>query len=75
MEYRTLGRTGLKVTVMGIGGGGPSRLGQRGGNSEAESIAIIQQALAAGVNFIDTAEGYQTEEIVAERLRRFRVMG
>ena len=68
MEYRTLGRTGLKVSVMGIGGGGPSRLGQRGGNSEAESIAIIQQALAAGVNFIDTAEGYQTEEIVGRAI-------
>jgi len=67
MEYRTLGRTGLKVSVMGIGAGGPARLGQRDNvNTEAESVDILLEGLDAGVNFIDTAEAYGTEEIVGK---------
>ena len=69
METRILGRTGLKVSVMGLGAGGPSRLGQSGEvRSEAESINLVLQALDAGVNFIDTAEAYRTEEIVGKAL-------
>ena len=68
MEYRTLGRTGLKVSVMGIGAGGPSRLGQRYNTSEADSIAIIREALDNGVNFIDTAEAYGTEDIIGKAI-------
>ncbi len=71
MEFRTLGRTGLKVSVLGLGGGGPSRLGQRGGQDEADSIAVVRQALEAGVNFIDTAEAYGTEEIVGKAIVGF----
>jgi aryl-alcohol dehydrogenase-like predicted oxidoreductase len=54
---------------MGLGAGGPSRLGQRYDRSEADSVAIIRQALDAGVNFIDTAEAYQTESIVGQAIR------
>ncbi len=69
MDYRILGRTGLKVSVMGIGAGGPSRLGQRNDvNTESESVDIVLQALDAGVNFIDTAEVYGTETIVGKAL-------
>lgn len=68
MEYTTLGRTGLRVSVMGLGCGGPSRLGQTSGKSEAESIAIVRRALELGVNFIDTAEAYGTETIVGKAL-------
>ena len=69
MDYRILGRTGLKVSVMGLGGGGPSRLGQRDStNTEAESVALLQQGLDAGINFIDTAEGYHTEDIVGRAI-------
>ena len=65
MEFRTLGRTGLQVSVMGIGAGGPSRLGQRDSiRTEAESVALVLRGLDAGINFIDTAEAYRTEEIV-----------
>ena len=71
MEYRTLGRTGLRVSVMGMGCGGHSRVGQSTGKSEAEQIAIIQQALDAGINFIDTSEGYYTEEVVGQAIRGF----
>ena len=65
MEYRILGRTGLRVSAMGIGAGGPSRLGQRDKiSTEAESVALVLSALDAGVNFIDTAEAYNTEDII-----------
>ncbi len=69
MEYRQLGRTGLMVSVIGLGAGGPSRLGQRDNfNTEAESIALVRQALDAGINFIDTAEAYGTEAIVGQAI-------
>ena len=51
MEYTILGRTGLKVSVMGLGCGGPSRIGQRTGRSIDDSVAIIKQALNSGINF------------------------
>ena len=67
MEYRKLGRTGLNVSVMGVGAGGPSRLGQHDNiRSEAESIAMVLGALDAGINFIDTAEAYGTEDIIGK---------
>ncbi len=69
MEYTILGRTGLKVSVMGLGCGGPSRVGMRTGKTEAESVAIIRQALDAGINFIDTAESYKTEEFVGKAIK------
>ncbi len=65
MNYLTLGRTGLEVSEMGIGAGGPSRLGQRDNmRSRAESVDLLLRAFDAGVNFVDTAEAYDTEDIV-----------
>ena len=69
MDYKTLGRTGLKVSTMGLGSGGSSRVGQRTGKTEAESIAIVRQALNSGINIIDTAEAYHTEEIVGKAIK------
>ena len=69
MEFTTLGRTGLQVSRMGLGCGGHSRLGQATGRSEAESIEVVREALSLGINFIDTAEGYRTEEIVGKAIR------
>ena len=71
MEYTTLGRTGLKVSVMGLGCGGPSRIGQATGNTEEESIAIVRHGLNSGINFIDTAELYRTEKIVGKAIEGF----
>ncbi|MBN1139400.1 MAG: aldo/keto reductase [Anaerolineae bacterium] len=68
MDKITLGRTGLQVTVMGLGCGGPSRVGQSTGKSAAESVAVVRHALDAGINFIDTAEAYDTEEIVGRAI-------
>lgn len=69
MDYTTLGRTGLEVSVMGVGCGGPSRVGQQSGITEAESMEIVRQALDSGINFIDTSEAYGTEEIVGRAIK------
>ncbi len=68
MEYTTLGRTGLKVSVAGLGCGGPSRLGLRDNKTQRNCVALVRQALDLGVNFLDTAEVYGTEEIVGKAI-------
>ena len=68
MKTTILGRTGLEATVMGIGCGGPSRVGQSAGRSEDESVAVVRQALDASINFVVTAEAYRTEEIVGRAI-------
>jgi L-galactose dehydrogenase len=72
MDSITLGTTGLRVSVLGLGGGGHSRLGQRIGAAENESVALVRRALALGVTFIDTAEAYGTESIIGTALRGVR---
>ncbi len=69
MERTALGRTGLQVSVAGLGCGGYSRLGQAYGRSAAQSEALVAAALDMGVNFIDTAPAYRTEGIVGSALR------
>ena len=69
MEYTTLGRTGLKVSVAGLGCGGFSKLGLGTGKSEDHAIGIIRAALDLGVNLIDTAAVYGTEDVVGKALR------
>ncbi|MEZ0326967.1 MAG: aldo/keto reductase [Fimbriimonas sp.] len=71
MEYTTLGKTGLKVSRMGLGCGGHSRLGLGTGKSEADAVAIVKQALSLGVTFIDTAESYGTEVAVGKGIEGF----
>jgi aryl-alcohol dehydrogenase-like predicted oxidoreductase len=67
--YVTLGRTGLRASVLGLGGGGHSRLGQKTGASADDSSAIVRRALELGVNFIDTAEAYGTEALIGAALQ------
>lgn len=69
MEYTVPGRTGLEVSVAGLGCGGSSRLGLAAGKTRAESVAVVHRTLDLGVNFLDTAEAYGTEEIIGEALR------
>lgn len=64
MDNVVLGRTGLEVSVAGLGCGGHSRLGQRTGSTEDESVRLVQRALELGITYIDTARAYGTEEIV-----------
>ena len=68
MDYTTLGRTGLRVSVAGLGCGGFSRLGLGRGRSEDEAVAVVHAALDHGVTFIDTAAAYGTEAVVGRAL-------
>ena len=69
MIYRTFGRTGLKVSAAGLGGGGFSRLGLAKGRSEAEVVSLIHLALDLGVNIIDTAASYGTEPVIGRAIK------
>jgi aryl-alcohol dehydrogenase-like predicted oxidoreductase len=69
MDSTVLGATGLKVSVMGLGCGGPSRLGLATGSTEESAIAVVRRALALGIDFIDSAEGYGTETAVGKAIR------
>src|SRR5947207_12262677 len=66
MELRPLGRTGVKVSPLCLGA---MMFGAWGNPDHDESVRIIHTALAAGVNFIDTADVYsrgESEEIVGK---------
>ena len=70
MEYRTLGRTGLSVSLVSLGSGGPSQLGQKTGVPESEVHTLLHTALDMGINLIDTAAGYgKSEEILGRALK------
>ena len=68
MRYRTLGRTGLEVSEIGLGGAvfaGTSH----GPFDEVEAIAAVHTALETGVNYIDTSRHYgPSEEIIGKAL-------
>jgi aryl-alcohol dehydrogenase-like predicted oxidoreductase len=69
VEYRPLGRTGLRVTPLCLGA---MMFGTWGNPDHDDSIAVIHAALDAGINFIDTADVYsggESEEIVGQALR------
>jgi len=69
VEYTTLGRTGLKVSVAGLGCGGPSRLGLRDdAQSTASAVALVRQAIDLGINFLDTAQSYGTEPVLGKAI-------
>lgn len=69
MQYRTLGRTGIKVSPYALGA---MMFGAAGNPDHDDSIAIIHRALDAGINLIDTADAYssgESEEIVGKALK------
>jgi aryl-alcohol dehydrogenase-like predicted oxidoreductase len=69
MEYRTLGRTGIRVSTYCLG---TMMFGKWGNPDADECIAMTHAALDAGVNFVDTADVYDfgvSEEIVGRALR------
>jgi aryl-alcohol dehydrogenase-like predicted oxidoreductase len=68
MDYRTLGRTGTKVSPLCLGA---MMFGAWGNEDQDESVRIIHAALDAGINFIDTADVYSrggSEEVVGKAL-------
>jgi aryl-alcohol dehydrogenase-like predicted oxidoreductase len=64
MRLNTLGKTNIRATLLGLGGGGFSRLGTGQNKGEPNAERVVQAALDAGVNLIDTAEGYDTETAI-----------
>ncbi|MEU3166229.1 aldo/keto reductase [Streptosporangium sp. NPDC006930] len=67
MQYRPLGRTGIKVSPYALG---TLMYATRMGNEPEESARIIHKALDAGINFIDTADAYgDSEEVVGRALK------
>src|SRR6202522_834095 len=70
MQYRTLGRTGIKVSPYALGA---MMFGAPPGNPDHDdAIRIIHKALDAGINFVDTADRYsdgESEEIVGQALK------
>jgi aryl-alcohol dehydrogenase-like predicted oxidoreductase len=68
MEYRPLGRTGITVSQLALGA---MMFGSFGNPDHDEAIQIIHKALDAGINIIDTADGYsagESEEILGKAL-------
>lgn len=67
VEYRRLGRSGLRVSVIGLGGNTFGRYADEG-----QTARIVDAALDSGVNFIDTADIYNSgasEELLGKAIR------
>jgi aryl-alcohol dehydrogenase-like predicted oxidoreductase len=70
MRYTTLGKTGLRVSVAGLGCGGFSRLGLPAGKTEDQAADLVLEAVDLGINFLDTAPAYGTEATVGKALKK-----
>src|SRR5260370_16812536 len=77
MEYRAFGRTGMHVSVLGLGCGGfggvgsaPELFGK--GEGKDAAFALMDQAWESGINYFDTADSYGgavSETIIGEWLK------
>ncbi|MGC7095988.1 aldo/keto reductase [Amycolatopsis lurida] len=68
MQYRTLGRTGVQVSTLALGAMNFGAIGRTG---QDEATAIVDAALEAGINFVDTADRYgqgESEEILGRAI-------
>ncbi|MCA9925529.1 MAG: aldo/keto reductase [Anaerolineales bacterium] len=72
MEYRNLGRTGVKVSQLCLG-----CMNFGGRTDEADSIRIIDAAIDAGINFLDTANvyGHNPQKFIEGRGRSEKIVG
>jgi 1-deoxyxylulose-5-phosphate synthase len=67
LEFRSLGRSGLRVSAVGLGGNNFGRAGTAS-EQQAGTDAVVQAALDAGVTFIDTADVYGREFGLSETM-------
>ncbi|MCT7354139.1 aldo/keto reductase [Streptomyces sp. 15-116A] len=68
MQYRTLGRTGVQISTLALGA---MNFGKIGRTTQDEATALVDAALEAGINLIDTADMYsqgQSEEMVGKAI-------
>ncbi len=68
MQYRTLGRTGIQVSTLVLGA---VNFGAIGRTTQDEATAVVDAALEAGINLIDTADFYsrgQSEEMIGKAI-------
>jgi aryl-alcohol dehydrogenase-like predicted oxidoreductase len=78
MKYRTLGKTGLKVSEVGFGAwaiGGNSYGNSYGPTDDKVSLAAVEKAFELGCNFYDTADVYghgHSEELLGQALKEHR---
>ena len=69
MKYRTLGRTGIEVSVASLGSGGPSKLGQNRNSTQSYQNRLLKKSLDLGINFFDTSPIYgESESIIGTAL-------
>ncbi len=75
MRYRTLGKTGLKVSEVGFGAwaiGGNAFGNSYGPTDDRTSLDAVRRALELGCNFFDTADAYghgHSEELLGQALK------
>lgn len=70
MQYRKLGRTGLRISLISLGSGGPNQFGQKKYMPRAHVIDLVRFAFEVGINFFDTAPAYgESEAILGEALK------
>lgn len=60
LPERVLGKTGVKIPLLGLGGAGKTPLSKNG--KEKESVTIIEAALSMGIRYFDTAASYGPSE-------------
>jgi aryl-alcohol dehydrogenase-like predicted oxidoreductase len=73
MHYRTLGRTGIRVSTLAFGAGPVS--GLMTGDDHELQIAVLQRAVDSGINWIDTAPGYgqgKSETSIGRALKQIK---
>ena len=62
MQYRTLGRSGIEVSLLSFGTGGPTVFTEAS-IPDADKIELLNRCLDRGINLIDTSEGYGESEL------------
>jgi len=58
LEHRALGRTGEKISVIGLGGGYLGKV------SAADGVATVRRALELGISYFDTSPGYGASQVI-----------